>query len=203
MKVLICQYANQHRVLTLDITSGFFNNGVMPIRKTPLETGYYYHLFNRSVAKIPIFTSKRDFIRAISLLNYYRFKNLPFPFSQLMRLNKGQREDVLRELEKSKGELIEIICFCLMPNHFHLLLKQLQDKGIMRFLRNFQDSYAKYFNIKHQRSGSLFQGRFKAVLIEDDAQLLHLSRYIHLNPYSSFIVRNKKSLSNYSWSSFS
>lgn len=173
----------------------------MPIRKTPLETDYYYHLFNRSVAKVPIFTCKRDFIRAMGLLNYYRFKNAPLSYSRLMRLDSSQREDILKKLEENGEEMIEIICFCLMPNHFHLLLKQLQDDGIMIFLKNFQNSYAKYFNMRYQRPGSLFQGRFKAVLIEDDSQLLHVSRYAHLNPYSSMVVKDKKDLLSYPWSS--
>lgn len=171
----------------------------MPIRKTPLVTNHYYHLFNRSVAKIPIFISKNDFHRAMSILNYYRFKNLPLPFSELKKLNKNRREAILNNLEKTGKKLVEIVCFCLMPNHFHLLLKQLQNEGILDFLRKFQNSYAKYFNIKYQRVGSLFQNPFKAVLIEDDNQLLHLSRYIHLNPYSSFIVKQKKDLLNYPW----
>ena len=89
-----------------------------------------------------------------------------------------------------------------MPNHFHLLLKQIKRKGISSFISNFQNSYAKYFNARHQRTGSLFQNPFKAVLVEDEGQLLHLSRYIHLNPYSSLVVKKKNDVLNYPWSSF-
>jgi len=89
-----------------------------------------------------------------------------------------------------------------MSNHFHFLLKQVKKKGIPIFLKNVQSGYAKYFNAKYKRLGPVFQNRFKAILIESDSQLLHLSRYIHLNPYSSLAVREKKDLIYYPWSSF-
>ena len=89
-----------------------------------------------------------------------------------------------------------------MPNHFHFLLKQTAEEGIAKFMSNFQNSYTRYFNTRHNRVGPLFQGPFRAVRVETDEQLLHLSRYIHLNPYSSFVVKNIKDLEEYQWSSF-
>lgn len=86
-----------------------------------------------------------------------------------------------------------------MPNHFHLLLKQNKNNGISEFLRKICDSYIKYFNLRHKRQGPLLQGAFKAVLIESDEQLLHLSRYIHLNPFVANLVDD---LSDYKWSSY-
>lgn len=82
-----------------------------------------------------------------------------------------------------------------MPNHFHLLLRQIQDKGITIFLSKVTNSYTKYFNTRHKRVGPLFQGTFKAVRIEDDEQLVHVSRYIHLNPLIDYIVRDLKKFS--------
>ena len=79
-----------------------------------------------------------------------------------------------------------------MPNHFHLLLKQLNDGGVQEFIRKVSNSYSKYFNTKNKRVGPLFQGEFKAVTIESDEQLLHVSRYIHLNPYVSGLVKDLK-----------
>lgn len=174
----------------------------MPLRSTPLVTDQYYHLFNRSVARVPIFTSKQEFTRAIELLNYYQYDNCPVSFSKLKRLNKEMQSDIRGSLEENGQKLIDLICYCLMPNHFHLLVKQDQDQGITHFLRTFQNSYAKYFNTKNDRSGPLFQGRFKAVLIENDSQLLHVSRYIHLNPYTSLLIKKKEDLLDYPWSSF-
>ncbi len=86
-----------------------------------------------------------------------------------------------------------------MPNHFHFLLKQLKEGGITEFLSKLCNSYTKYFNTKYKRVGPLLQGEFKAVLVESDEQLLHLSRYIHLNPLVSYIVKN---LDLYEWSSY-
>ena len=76
---------------------------------------------------------------------------------------------------------MEIICYCLMPNHLHLLLRQLMDGGISKFMSNFANSYTRYFNTKSKRKGPVFEGKFKAKRIETDEQLLHLSRHIHLN----------------------
>lgn len=173
----------------------------MPIRRVPLATNYYYHVFNRSVGKVPVFKYQNDYQRALELLNYYRYNNTPLPFSKFKKLSEKERSEILSSLEDKAKFLVEIVAFCLMPNHFHLLLKQLTKEGIKTFLGNFQNSYAKYFNIKYQRTGALFQNSFKTILIEDDPQLLHLSRYIHLNPYSSLIIKEKKQLSFYRWSS--
>lgn len=90
-----------------------------------------------------------------------------------------------------------------MPNHVHFLIKEIKQKGISTFMSNFQNSYAKYFNLKTDRSGSLFQTMFKAVRIETDEQLIHVARYIHLNPVTAFILKTVKDLKSYPWSSFS
>lgn len=88
-----------------------------------------------------------------------------------------------------------------MPNHFHFLLKQIKDNGISHFVANFQNSYTRYFNVKWKKDGPLLLTQFKAVRIEDDNQLLHVSRYIHLNPYSSFVIKSIDNLIDYPWSS--
>ncbi len=107
---------------------------------------------------------------------------------------------MLRQLIKGNNKIIELIAFCLMPNHFHLLIKQNSEDGVFRFLRLMMNSYVKYFNTKYKRVGPLFQGMFKVVHVETDEQLLHLSRYIHLNPLVSFLVKDKDFIS-YPWSS--
>lgn len=138
----------------------------------------------------------------IDLLNYYRFKNTPLSFSKFKDLLPKHQEKIIANLEKEKANLlIEIVAFCLMPNHFHLLLKQVEKNGIITSLGNLQNSYAKYFNLKYHRIGPVFQSRFKSVLIKNDPQLLHISRYIHLNPYSSKIIKKKQKLISYPWSS--
>ena len=174
----------------------------MVIRKNPLVNSHYYHIFNRSVAKETIFIDGADLYRGIELLNYYHCTVSPFPYPQFKKRSQKTQRKIIDSL-KQKEKLVEIISFCLMPNHFHLLLKQLVDDGISNFLRKFQDSYAKYLNKRYERVGSVFQNPFKSVLVKNDSQLLHLSRYIHLNPYSSSIVKRKDQLLNYPWSSLS
>lgn len=162
----------------------------MPLRIIPLVNGQYYHIFNRSINKEPIFTRLKDCQRAIFTMNYYRFKDSPLKLAYFLALGFDVRNDIMVSLIKTSKTLVDIICYCLMPNHFHILLKQNEENGISRF-----------FNTKHSRQGHLFQGQFKAVRIEDEEQLIHVSRYIHLNPYSSFVVKTITNLKEYRHSS--
>ncbi|HEY5600777.1 MAG TPA: transposase [Patescibacteria group bacterium] len=167
-------------------------------RKIVLANGEYYHLFNRGVERRPVFTNKREFLRAVDLVNFYRFDKPPLRYSKYLSLEEDQRQNFLTNLN---GKAVEIIVFCLMSNHFHFLVRQVQENGISKFMANFMNSYTKFFNTKYQRVGPLFQGAFKAVHIESDEQLLHLSRYIHLNPVMGFIVKPDQ-LKDYQWSSY-
>ncbi len=159
-----------------------------------------YHVFNRGVEKRPTFTDKRELIRAAETFAYYRFINIPFKFSQFLKLEQEKRSLTFENITKSPLH-IEILAYCFMPNHFHFLLRQVNKNGVSKFMANFTNSYTKYFNTKHDRIGPLFQGMFKAVRIEDDEQLLHISRYIHLNPVSSLIIE-AKDLQTHEWSSY-
>lgn len=175
----------------------------MTYRKVPLVTGEIYHVFNRSVARQPIFPSNRDYKRALDVLSFYCYFDLPVRFSHFKRLPESQKKDLMDTLKK-KGEMqIELYVFSFMPNHVHFLIREIREKGISTFMSNFQNSYAKYFNTKNDRSGGLFQQMFKAVRIETDEQLIHVARYIHLNPITAFILKDIEELSNYPWSSFS
>lgn len=165
----------------------------MPGRITPLANGEYYHIFNRGSEKRDIFSQTRDFKRFAQTFYYYQFTGPKISFS------KFAKSDLNSFKPHNDKKLVEIICYCLMPNHFHFLVKQLKDNGISIFLSQLSNSYTKYFNTKYNRVGPLLQGAFKAVLIENDEQLLHVSRYIHLNPVVSGIVKN---LDEYLWSSY-
>lgn len=161
--------------------------------------GYYYHVYNRGVEKRPIFTSTTEYKRAIQTINYYRFKNQHLKLSEFL-VTTQQNKDKILSLFTPENSLVTINSFCLMPNHFHLLLKQKQNNGISVFLANFTNSYTKYFNKKHDRNGYLLQGTFKATMIESDDQLLHVNRYIHINPVVSNLIKEHE-LINYPWSS--
>jgi putative transposase len=172
----------------------------MPGRTIPLVTNQYYHIFNRGIDRRTTFVGRRDYKRATESARYYHFMSPPRKFSKFLVLSIEDRQQVLEEL-KNKQKLVKFICYCLMPNHFHFLVKQMVDDGISKFMSIFQNSYTRYFNTKQERKGPLFGDQFKAVRIETDDQLLHLSRYIHLNPYTSFVIKTKRELLNYEWSS--
>ncbi len=159
----------------------------MPSRAVHFVNGSYYHIFNRGVEQRDIFLQTGDYERFLGVLKYYR-KHRSIRYSLW-----NPSDD--KELGPNK---LEILC-CLMPNHFHLLLKQKEENGISNVLRLLQDSYTRYFNIKYHRIGPLLQGAFKAVHISSDEQLLHVSRYIHLNPFVANLVSDP---SDYKWSSY-
>ncbi|OGE33500.1 hypothetical protein A3D83_00840 [Candidatus Daviesbacteria bacterium RIFCSPHIGHO2_02_FULL_41_10] len=163
----------------------------MPSRIFPFVNGQFYHIYNRGVEKRTIFEKNWDYSRLIKTIKYYQ---LIGPKPKLSRFLVGS----IFKPDNDK-KIVEIICYCLMPNHFHFLVKQLKDGGVTEFISKLSNSYTKYYNVKYNRVGPLLQGEFKAVLIESDEQLVHISRYIHLNPVVSFLVKN---LSQYRWSSY-
>lgn len=173
----------------------------MPYRKEPITTNEIYHVFNRSIARQPIFLVQRDYQRIFEVINFYRFQNLPMRFSHFKRLETKEKERFIEMHMKNSNSMLEIFAYSIMPNHFHFLLKPVVDKAISIFMRNVQNSYSKYFNLKYDRTGSLLQAMFKAVRIETDEQLVHVCRYIHLSPVSSHIIKIEN-LEQYKWSSF-
>jgi|SRR3989344_2162986 len=163
----------------------------MPYRTIPLANNYFYHIFNRGVEKRLTFQDSRDFRRFLKILTYYQYEGRKPSFSNI---SSDQLENVYRN-----EKLVEVICYCLMPNHFHLLVKQLKDDGIVKFMSQIGNAYTRYFNTRYSRIGALFQGAYKAVIMESDEQLIHVSRYIHLNPIVGMLV---KDLKTYEWSSY-
>lgn len=172
----------------------------MPARTTPLVTEEIYHVFNRGINRMPTFTYKKNYQRAIQAINFYRFMLQPVKLSKFLTSSEDKQVQILEKMQHA-GEQVQILAFCLMPNHFHFLLKQKQDRGISRFLSNFQNSYTRYFNSLLLRDGPIFLDQFKAVRVETDEQLMHVSRYIHLNPYTGFVVKSLEDLEKYQWSS--
>jgi len=173
----------------------------MSRRLEPLITGEIYHLFNRSINREPIFKQKKNCQRALETFDFYRFLNFPLRLSYFLSSGFEKRNELMEKLERKNKSYLEIVAFCLMPNHYHLLVKQISQDGIKNFFSLFQNGYTKYFNTKHDRHGPVFQGEFKVVRVETEEQLIHLSRYIHLNPYSSYVVKSIEELKTYPWSS--
>lgn len=156
--------------------------------KTYVEGGYY-HIYNRGVEKRRIFFDRGDYNTFLHYLSLY--------MTPIDELHKEKPLLRLNIVKNNLSDEIDIVAYCLMPNHFHLLVKQKSKDGITRLMRQITTGYSMYFNKRYNRQGHLFQGRFKAALVENEEHLLHLSRYIHLNPQDRGV-----SLSEFEWSSY-
>lgn len=163
------------------------------MRKIPFLNDHYYHVYNRGVDKRDVFLDKEDHYRFISYLIICN--------DTKCITNTTKRLASIIEHANTRAKLVDIVSYCLMPNHFHLLIKQRSANGIANFLKKLGGGYTLYFNKKYERSGVLFQGKTKNVLVETDAQLLHLSRYIHLNPKDINNIDSETDIENYPWSS--
>ncbi len=161
-------------------------------RKDALVANEVYHVFTKSIAGFVVFNDDEDFMRIKDAVRYYQVKDLTSDFSSFLRRDKneeGFKQSFLLEHSK-KDKLANIVSYCIMPTHIHLILKQKFDNGISTFMGNVLNSYSRYFNLRHKRKGPLWEGKFKNVLVKTDEQLLHLSRYIHLNPTSAGIINS-------------
>ncbi|MFA5770386.1 MAG: transposase [Patescibacteria group bacterium] len=173
------------------------------IVKAYIENGYY-HIYNRGVEKRKIFIDEQDYRVFLSYLKIYLLPKIDST-NEIVSNKNGVDEDqdkTISEIYKLNNffNKIDLISYVLMPNHFHLELKQKNRKEIEFFMRSLITKYSKYFNKKYERVGPLFQSRYKAVLIQNTELLLYLSRYIHRNP-EELLVKGQ-SLIEYPWSSY-
>lgn len=147
------------------------------IIKTYLSDGVY-HIYNRGVEKRKIFIDEKDY--------YVFLRFLKEALTDPSLLPKDPKR--IKKRRKNFYDRIDLLAYCLMPNHFHLLIKQKTERAMKEFMQSLATRYSIYFNWRHNRIGSLFQSNYKAILIEDEPYLLHVSRYIHRNPIDYFDV---------------
>jgi len=146
------------------------------------EPDAMYHVYNRGVNKQNIFSDEKDYNVFLSFLKYALLPESELEIHSIIDkdiVSIAQRFNLRRN---RFSERIELVSFCLMPNHFHLQLYQYDEEAITSFMRSIATGYAIYFNKRHKRVGSLFQGKYKASRINSDGYWKHISRYIHLNP---------------------
>ncbi|OGD67332.1 hypothetical protein A2442_01025 [Candidatus Campbellbacteria bacterium RIFOXYC2_FULL_35_25] len=181
----------------------------MGIRNIIFSEGEFYHIYNRGTDKRIIFDEKRDYLRFITLL--YLCNN-----TEKIHINEYAKKgfNLLSLLKVQKeNTLVEIGAYCLMPNHFHLLIREKVEGGISNFMQKLATAYSMYYNSKYQRTGSLFEGKFKATHVAKDNYLEYLFAYIHLNPVKLIDSKwkengikdkkkTKKFLENYEYSSY-
>jgi len=178
-----------------------------------IVAGNIYHILSRGVDKRKIFLDNGD---------YFRFIHDLFEFNDTAPINnttyrfRSNSKVIARPYiydKRPRKLLVEILIFCLMPNHYHLLLRPRFDNGITKFMKRLNMGYARYFNEKYKRSGTLFEGRYKSVSVKNEAHFIHLPYYIHVNSldlrfpeWRDKEIKNyqeaMKFLENYRWSSF-
>jgi len=147
------------------------------MRKVQFANGEYYHLFNRGVDKREIFLDQKDLDRFLQSMSEF---NTLIPIGGIYAAS-FHKNNSLRNLVSKTGKLVNFICYCLCPNHYHFILRQSTDRGIEKFMHRLGLGYTNYFNKKHRRTGSLFQGTFKANHVDSNEYLLYASAYVNLN----------------------
>jgi putative transposase len=165
--------------------------------KTDVEDSFY-HIYNRGVEKRIIFQDEQDYKVFLGYLKEY-LSPPPDPSTIKQEfILQGMSFQGVPHLQNNFFNKIDLVCYCLMPNHFHLLIKQLEKGSMQSFMRSIATKYSMYFNKKYDRVGPLYQGIYKAILIVNEKYLLHLSRYIHLNPLEYCSCKNlSKAYSSY------
>lgn len=151
------------------------------MRDPALVNGEFYHVYNRGVEKRTIFQHDRDYQRF--LFHLFALNDRDVVPNHSFYANRDPSAPPER---KERDLLVDILAFCFMPNHFHILVRQAADEGISLFMQKISAGYAKYFNIRYERTGRLFEGPFQAKHIVEDRYLRHLVTYIHLNPVDLF-----------------
>lgn len=173
------------------------------MRTISFADGEYYHLLNRGINKNDIFQDKNDYNRFLfSILHFQSSRTIANVAECVKSYNrKGKfavEPDIVKEVLSVR--IVELVAFTLMPNHFHLLVKQTKPHGISAYMQKLLNSYTKYFNTKYDRNGHILQGPFKAIYVEDNNQLLYLSAYIHKNQQELREWKNREI--EYPWSSY-
>lgn len=149
--------------------------------KNGFSNGNFYHCVNLGVEKRLVFTDKTDLDRFTAGIEYYRFKDPPARFSF--------RKREVYKTDTTPSPLVEVLAYAMMPDHFHLLLKQIAEGGVSKFISKLINSYTRYFNVRNSRSGPLFSGTFKFAPVSQE-QLPDISAYIHMEPVKHGLVIN-------------
>lgn len=166
----------------------------MGYRAEEFSPGEIYHIYTRGVEQRIVFVDDHDRLRLLQLFTHSLARSHVQSYSTAKKLGH-------RPQRTAEGDgLVDLLCYCLMDNHIHLVLKGNVERGISIYLQRVLNGYAKYFNIHRQRSGPLFSGPFKAIRVDRDEQFLQVSRYIHLNPYVAHMINHPGA---YQWSSLS
>ncbi len=154
-------------------------------RKDKFIEGETYHIFNKSISNYGIFKDLDNAQRFLNVVEYYNNLIVTKSFSEFTKRKAFNYKNIIYPIEFTH---VKVISYCIMPDHYHFLLKILKSETFSKLINTIEDSYTRYFNIKFHRKGPLWQNSFKSVEIRSNEQLLHVSRYIHLNPTTNQLV---------------
>ena len=165
------------------------------MRNIRIVTGEHYHVFNRGVDKRDIFVDADDLNRLFqSMLEF----NTVEPIGSIYE-NSFRKKTLGNSVSKREERLVDFIAYCLNQNHYHFILRQIRDNGVEKFMHRLGLGYTKFFNNKHDRTGVLFQGKYKAVHVDSNEYLLHLSVYVNLN---NRVHRSGNRITRSSWNEY-
>lgn len=171
------------------------------MRKTPFVEGEYYHIYNRGVEKRNIFSDQYDLDRFFQSMEEF---NVVEPIGSIYEnsfvKDKIKNKPQLGSRSPKSDKLVNFICYCLNPNHYHFILEPVVDKGMEKFMQRLGGGYTNYFNNKHKRNGVLFQGKFKSRHIDSD--LLDISVYVNLNNHVHQLGSPTSKLHKSSWDEY-
>ena len=174
----------------------------MPSRRDVFLNGKIYHVFDKTIDHRNIFADPKLGRLFLDLFRYYRSNKAIVRYSHFLRMPGDLHREVEKQIKIRKYFKIEILNYNLMPNHFHLVLKQMREKGIVRFVSDCLNSLTRFYNILNERKGPIFLPQFRSRQIITEEQFKHLMRYVDLNPYSSQIIKNLANLEKNEFSSF-
>lgn len=165
-----------------------------------------YHIYNRGVEKRDVFLKDKDYLRFVHDLYEFNDEDAASNIWYYFSPSSEVEPHYIPKERKQRKLLVEILAFVLMPNHYHLMIRQLRENGIVKFMQKLGTGYTMYFNNVYERVGGLFQGRYKAILVNEEPHFIYLPFYIHTNPLklyrgSTSLDRVERYLENYRWSS--
>ncbi len=174
----------------------------MPGRQHKLINGAIYHIYNKAFDRRKIFEDENLSMQFLNITRYYRSTNAKIRYSKFIKLSPDFQNNIYEKILLKNDFRISLLTYCIMPTHYHFVLRQNIDKGISTFISQIQNSYTRYYNLRTERSGPIFIRRFKSKPITSEELLKHVVRYILLNPFSSEILSNKNEILIYPWTSF-
>lgn len=173
----------------------------MPRRRSPSLRGKYFHVYNRAVTGVLPFVSEVNAQRFIQTIQYYSYETDGISFSRFVKMSPGVRSNYAFSHYLHSKKIVSILEYCVLKNHYHIVLKQKEVHGVRKFMQKISSSFSHYYNIKSLRRGAVFESRYKSKRIFTKLQLKQVVRYVHINPLKHGYVENLDRALEYPFSS--